>query len=171
VSEMFDLPRWRPAPFLPESDARDGALTFVVAVLCFLACMTALGVIAADRAARGWADQLIGEATVIVRPKGAESPDSAAARAAETLAGVPGVTEARALEREKAYELIKPWLGDVADLEDLPVPRLVAVELDRKTQPTVETLDAALKAQGLDATVDDHSLWIKDITRSAGVAR
>ena len=171
MSEMFDLPRWRPAPFLPESDARDGALIFVVAVLCFLACMTALGVIAADRAARGWADQLVGEATVIVRPKGAESPDSAAARAAETLAGVEGVTEARALEREKAYELIKPWLGDVADLEDLPVPRLVAVELDRKAQPTVATLDAALKAQGLDATVDDHSLWIKDITRSAGVAR
>jgi cell division transport system permease protein len=102
---------------------------------------------------------------------GGEKQRLAIARAAETLAGVPGVTEARALEREKAYELIKPWLGDVADLEDLPVPRLVAVELDRKTQPTVETLDAALKAQGLDATVDDHSLWIKDITRSAGVAR
>lgn len=171
MSEMFDLPRWRPAPFLPEADARDGALIFVVAVLCFLACMTALGVVAADRAAKGWADQLVGEATVIVRPKGNESPDAAAARAAETLAGLPGVTEARALEREKAYDLIKPWLGDVADLEDLPVPRLVAVELDHKAPPTVEVLDGALKAQGLDATVDDHSLWIKDIKRSAGVAR
>jgi cell division transport system permease protein len=171
VSEMFDLPRWRPAPFLPEADARDGALIFVVAVLCFLACMTALGVVAADRAAKGWADQLVGEATVIVRPKGNESPDAAAARAAETLAGLPGVTEARALEREKAYDLIKPWLGDVADLEDLPVPRLVAVELDHKAAPSVEVLDGALKAQGLDATVDDHSLWIKDIKRSAGVAR
>ena len=171
MSEMFDLPRWRPAPFLPEADARDGALIFVVAVLCFLACMTALGVVAADRAAKGWADQLVGEATVIVRPKGAESPDAAAARAAETLAGLPGVTEARALEREKAYDLIKPWLGDVADLEDLPVPRLVAVELDHKAAPSVEVLDGALKAQGLDATVDDHSLWIKDIKRSAGVAR
>jgi len=168
---MFDLPRWRPAPFLPEADARDGALIFVVAVLCFLACMTALGVVAADRAAKGWADQLVGEATVIVRPKGNESPDAAAARAAETLAGLPGVTEARALEREKAYDLIKPWLGDVADLEDLPVPRLVAVELDHKAAPSVEVLDGALKAQGLDATVDDHSLWIKDIKRSAGVAR
>lgn len=171
MSEMFDLARWKPQPFLPEADARDGSLIFVVAVLCFLACMTALAVIAADRAASGWADQLTGEATVIVRPKGSESPDSAAARAAETLAGVPGVTEARALEREKAYDLIKPWLGDVADLEDLPVPRLVAVQLNRKQPPTVAALDAALKAQGLDATVDDHSLWINDIKRSAGVAR
>ncbi|HEY3696615.1 ABC transporter permease [Phenylobacterium sp.] len=171
MSEMFDLPKWKPAPFLPEADARDGSLIFVVAVLCFLACMTALAVIAADRAARGWADQLTGEATVIVRPKGSESPDSAAARAAETLAGIPGVTEARALEREQAYDLIKPWLGDVADLEDLPVPRLVAVELNRKQPPSVLVLDAALKAQGLDATVDDHSLWINDIKRSASVAR
>ena len=60
-------------------------------MLCFLACLTALGVLAADRAARGWSDQLSGEATVIVRARGGETPDAAAARAAEALAGVPGV--------------------------------------------------------------------------------
>ena len=32
----FDVAAWRPAPFLPETDDRDGSLTFVVAVLCFL---------------------------------------------------------------------------------------------------------------------------------------
>lgn len=171
MSELFDIARWRPAPFLPEADARDGSLLFVVSVLCFLACMTGLAVIATDRAARGWADQLTGEATVIVRPKGSESPDTAAARAAEAMASLPGVTEARALEREKAYDLIKPWLGDVADLEDLPVPRLVTVQLDQKKPPTIPSLEAALKAQGLDATVDDHSVWIKDIKHSARIAR
>ncbi|MFA5600375.1 MAG: ABC transporter permease, partial [Phenylobacterium sp.] len=66
MSDFFDPGRWKPAPFLPASDARDGALTFVIAVLCFLACLTALGVIAADRAARGWTDQLRGEATIVV---------------------------------------------------------------------------------------------------------
>jgi cell division transport system permease protein len=171
MSELFDVSRWKPAPFLPEADARDGALLFVVSVLCFLACMTGLAVIATDRAARGWADQLTGEATVIVRPKGSESPDTAAARAAEAMAALPGVTEARALERETAYDLIKPWLGDVADLEDLPVPRLVTVQLDQEKPPTIPSLEAALKAQGLDATVDDHSVWIQDIKHSAQIAR
>jgi cell division transport system permease protein len=171
MSEPFDASRWRPASFLPEEDARDPALLFVVAVLCFLACLTALGVIAGNRAAQGWASQLTGEATVIVRARGGETPDAAAARAAEALAGVPGVTEARALEKEKAYALIKPWLGDVADLDDLPVPRLVAVGLDNKTPATAATLDKALKSQGLDAVVDDHSVWIKDIRRAAGVVR
>ncbi|MBU2361365.1 MAG: ABC transporter permease, partial [Alphaproteobacteria bacterium] len=83
MSEPFDIARWRPAAFLPEEDARDPALLFVVAVLCFLACLTALGVIAGDRAAQGWAGQLTGEATVIVRARGGETPDAAAARAAE----------------------------------------------------------------------------------------
>lgn len=169
MSEPFDPARWRPAPFLPEEDARDPALMFVVAVLCFLACLTGLGVIAGARAAHGWASQLTGEATVIVRARGGETPDAAAARAAEALAGAPGVTEARALEKEKAYALIKPWLGDAADLDDLPVPRLVAVGLDAKRPATAATLEAALKGQGLDAVVDDHSVWIKDIRNAAGV--
>jgi cell division transport system permease protein len=169
MSEPFDPARWRPAPFLPEKEARDGALIFVVAVLCFLACLTAMGVIAANRAAHAWTGQLNGEATVIVRPRGGETPDAAAARAAEALAEAPGVAEARALEPAKAYDLIRPWLGDVSDLEDLPVPRLVAVTLDAKKPADAARLKAALAAQNVDATVDDHSLWIKDIRRAGRV--
>lgn len=171
MSEPFDPQRWRPAPFLPQADARDPALLFVIAVLCFLACLTALSVIAADRAAQGWATQLRGEATVIVRARGGQTPDAAAARAAETLAAVPGVAEARALEKEKAYELIRPWLGDVADLEDLPVPRLVDVDLDARAPATAEAMSKALAAQNLDAVVDDHSVWIEDIRHAAGIVR
>lgn len=171
MSDVFDITRWRPAPYLPQAEARDPALIFVIAVLCFLACLTALGALAGDRGARGWTGQLVGEATVIVRARGGETPDAAAARAAEALAGLPGVTEVRALEREKAYELIRPWLGDIADLDDLPVPRLVAVTLDRKQPATAAALDKALTAQDLDAVVDDHSMWIKDIRRAAGIVR
>jgi cell division transport system permease protein len=172
VSEApFDPAKWKPASFLPEQDARDPALLFVIAVLCFLACLTALAVIAGDRAAHGWAGQLRGEATVIVRARGGETPDAAAARAAEALAGTRGVAEARALEKEKAYALIKPWLGDVSDLEDLPVPRLVTVTLERDKPATAATLRRVLAGQGLDAVVDDHQVWIKDIRRAAGVVR
>ena len=171
MSELFDPTRWKPGPLLPKRDPRDGALVFVVAVLCFLACLTAIGAMAADRGARGWTSQLSDSATVVVRARGAESPDAAAARAAETLAGVPGVAEARALEKEKAEALLEPWLGREALLDDLPIPRLVTVELDPKKPATAAALDSALKAAGVDATVDDHSRWIGDIERSAGIAR
>lgn len=167
----FDASRWRPGPLLPPRDARDGSLVFVTATLCFLACLTAIAALGADRAARGWTRQLSGSATVVVRSAGAQSPDQAAARAAEALAGVAGVTEARAMEKERAVALIEPWIGRDALIEDLPVPRLVTVDLDPKTPPPPEALSAALKTAGVDATVDDHSLWIGDIERAAGVAR
>ena len=93
----------KPAPLLPPEDARDGALVFVVAVLCFLACLSAVAALGANRAANGWRTQLIGSATVIVRPTASETADAAAERAAEALSAIrPGVTEAAVLEKEKA---------------------------------------------------------------------
>lgn len=171
MSEFFQVSRWRPGPLLPPRDARDGALVFVVAVLCFLACLTAFAALAANRAAHGWTAQLSGSATVVVRARVSETPDSAAARAAETLAGVRGVVEAQALPREKAEALLAPWIGAEALVDDLPTPRLVTLELDPKAPPTAAILDRALRAAGIDATVDDHSRWIADIERAANIAR
>ncbi len=165
------LRRWRPAPLLPARDARDGALAFVIAVLCFFACLTALAALAGDRAARGWTAQLRDSATVLVRPSGGESADAAAARAAETLAGVKGVGEVQALGRDKAISLLQPWIGKDALPDDLPIPRLVAVELDKSAPAGAQDLDRALKAQNIDATVDDHSVWIADIVRAGSWAR
>lgn len=163
--------RWRPAPLLPVADARDGALIFVVAVLCFLACMTAVAALGANRAAAGWQAQLVGSATVLVRPKAGETADAAAARAAETVSGVKGVVQASALEAEKAQALLEPWLGREVLLDDLPVPRLVAVELDRKAPASAAAMQRALQAAGVDASVDDHSLWTRDIIRAGEMAR
>ena len=165
------LKGWKPGPLMPRGDARDGGLAFVIAVLCFFACVAALGALAADRAAGGWTAQLQGSATVLVRPEGGETADAAAARAAEALADVKGVSEARALEKDKAAALLQPWLGKEALTDDLPMPRLVTLELDPDHPASVAALDKALKDAGVDATVDDHGLWIKDIVRAGVWAR
>lgn len=171
MSDTFRVERWKPGPLLPPTDARDGSLVFVVAVLCFLACLTALAALAANRAANGWTGQLTGSATVVVRAGPNETPDSAAARAAEALSGVKGVTEARALPREKAEALLEPWIGKDALVEDLPTPRLVTLDLDPKAPAKADALAKALKTANVDAVVDDHSRWIADIERGAGLAR
>jgi cell division transport system permease protein len=163
--------RERPASLLPPQDARDGALVFVVAVLCLLACLAVMAGLAANRAAGGWRAQLGGSATVLVRARGDETADGAAARAAEALAGVKGVAEAAALEPEKAKALLEPWLGKDGVLDDLPIPRLVSVDLDPKAPASLAAMDQALKAAGVEATIDDHSLWLKDVVRAGTLAR
>ena len=159
------LPERRPG-LLPPAAAGEPWLMTVIAVLCFLACLAAVAASAADRAAQGWASRLGAEATVQVRPRVGESGATAAARAAETLAGVDGVEEAAALDREAAEALLRPWLGD-AVLPDLPLPFLVTVRLDPDAPAGAVTLSRALAEAGLDATVDDHSLWRGEVERSA----
>jgi cell division transport system permease protein len=163
--------RRRAAPLLPPGDSQDAALVFVIAVLCFLACLAVVAALGADRAADGWRGQLMGSATVIVRPKGDETADAAAARAAETLSSVKGVAEAAAQEPAKARALLKPWIGDDSLLDDLPIPRLVTVDLDPRAPATADAMSRALAAAGVDASVDDHGLWLKDVIRAGVLAR
>lgn len=154
------------APLLPRRSEGQVWLGAVVAVLCFMACLAAVGAVAADRAAHGWARELRGEATVQVRPRLNESGETAAARAAEALSGAPGVSEAEALGRDAAEDLLRPWLGDTI-LPDLPLPHLVVVRLDPEAPADAAALRRVLAEAGLDASVDDHSLWMADVERAA----
>lgn len=153
---------------LPRDAGGEAWLAGLIAVLCFLACLSAVGAVSADRAAHGWARELRSEATVQVRPRVGETGAEAAARAAQTLAGVEGVSEAEAMDRETAEALLRPWIGD-AVLPDLPIPHLVTVRLDPTAPASAVSLGRALAEAGLDATVDDHSLWRGEVERSAGL--
>ncbi len=155
---------------LPSQDEREVALHYVIGVLCLLACLAALFAVESDRAASGWARDIHSEVTIQVRPTGLETGSIAAAKAAEVLAGVKGVAEARAIEPEKAKELIKPWLGDVI-LDDLPIPNLVEVKLDPKAPARPRAMMEALTNADIDASLDDHSVWLKDIEKSALIIR
>ena len=169
MSLAFDPDRWQPAPLLPRRDGRDLALLFVVAALSFLAGLAAISALAGGRAAEGWRSELTGSATVVVRAAGTDTPDEAAARAAEALASVKGVAEARALDAKAAEALVAPWIGGAALPPDLPVPRLVAVDLDPKRPASAADLQQALAKAGVDGSVDDHSRWSAQIMR-AGAA-
>ncbi len=155
---------------LPTQDERELALHYVIGVLCLLACLAALIVLASDRAADGWSRDIRAEVTIQVRPSGLESGSVAAAKAAEVVAGVKGVAEAVAIEPEKAKALIKPWLGD-AILDDLPIPNLVEVKLDPKLPVRPGVLMTTLANAGIDASLDDHSVWLKDVEQSALTVR
>lgn len=161
----------RPGPLLPPRDGRDGSLMFVIAVLCALACLAVLGAAAADRAIGGWRGELRASATVQVRPKAGETSAEAAARAAEALADVKGVSEARALDRAAAARLLEPWLGKDGVPDDLPIPELVTLDLDPKSPANAPALNAALARAGVEGEVDDHSRWVRDIERTALVVR
>ena len=161
----------KPGPLMPRQSQQDRTLALIIAVLCFLACLCAIAALASDRAASGWRQELGASATVQVRPKAGETPSEAAARAAEALAGTKGVLEAQALDRQAAEKLLEPWLGAGNIPDDLPLPRLVTVDLDRRHPADAAALNQSLSAASVDATVDDHSRWIADVRRTGDITR
>ena len=154
-------------PLLPKEDAREAALFFVVCALCFLAALSGLVARSAYSAADEWTERVTGQITVRVR-----GDDDATKRALAIAKAAPDIVSARALERAESEDLLRPWLGSTVPA-DLPLPHLIAAEASpaaAKAGGTGERLSTALKAANIDATVDDHIVWSKDVKRATDSA-
>ena len=154
-------------PLLPKEDAREAALFFVVCALCFLAALSGLVARSAYSAADEWTDRVTGQITIRVR-----GDDDATARALAIVKAAPDIVSARALERAESEELLRPWLGSAVPA-DLPLPHLIAAEASPSAANTGgagERLSAALKTANIDASVDDHIVWSKDVKRATDSA-
>jgi cell division transport system permease protein len=160
---------------LPPDTGRDRPLFVVAAILVFLACIAALGARGAWQQAQRWTGDLESSLTVQIRPVDGRDTEAAAAEAAGLAAAMPGVAAATAGTREHALALIAPWLGEGNLPDDLPLPLMVEVELERDVARAgsfdLAALQARLDEAGLAATVDDHSRWAAAVRRAAGTAQ
>lgn len=159
----------KPAPLLPADSARDRPLFAVAAILVFLAVLAGLGGAGAWRAAEGWTSQLAEELTVQILPGEGRDADEDTRAAAQAIARLPGVLGVEARDRSQSEELLEPWLGSVSLPDDLPVPRLVAVQVDPADPPAPGAIEALLEGEGYEVIVDDHERW-EDAVRQASDA-
>jgi cell division transport system permease protein len=76
------------------------------------------------------------------------------------------------LTADDSAKLLEPWLGETTALSALPIPRLIAVEIDRSNPPDIGVIKDALTQNFEGVTLDDHRRWqaeIKALTRSAAL--
>lgn len=164
-------PPGRSAALLPPDTGRDRPLFVVAAILVFLACIAALGARGAWLSAQQWTSDVETTLTIQIRPVEDRDVQADAERAAVLTGHIPGVIEAIARDRAYAEALIAPWIGSGNLPDDLPLPLLVEVELEPGAPPVRDAIQAALDAEGLAASVDDHSRWARAVRRAAGAAQ
>jgi cell division transport system permease protein len=158
------------APIVPAGSVTGRSLTLVITIMCFLASLTAGAVYMMNQSADDWLRGMASEVTVQIEVKEGTDADKVVAEVAAFLSRQRGIARARALSVADMHELLEPWLGQSEALRALPVPRLIAVELDRASAPDFDTLRRELKNSfGEGVAVDDHRRWqqqIRTITRS-----
>ncbi len=169
---------WRPSrrtsdagqsPVVPPSSIASTALMTVVAIMSFLASVTVGAVTLVRDAAEDWQLDVLREVTIQIIP--AEGVDVAAAtiQAADIARNTVGVTSVRVLSDAENAQLLEPWLGAGLEMGDLPIPKLIVVEVDDPTAVDLDALTERLHAiEGV--SLDDHRRWTARLQSMANMA-
>ncbi len=158
------------APIVQAGSVTGKSLTLVIAIMCFLACLTAGAVYLMNQSASAWLRDIANEVTVQIEPSEKEEDTERMVQDIKAFVEFqPGILGVRVLSREDSTALLEPWLGKNSELSALPIPRMIAVELDRSAPPDFTALQQTLNKRFPKATFDDHRQWqnqIRTITRS-----
>ena len=157
------------APVVPPGSVTGRSLTLVIAIMCFLACLTAGAVWMIKESSDAWLSDIASEVTVQVTPPESGDVEQAVADVVAFLQKQPGISNVNPLSLDQSAALLQPWLGSTEALKSLPVPRLIAVEVDRTNPPDLARISASLEKDFKGASLDDHRRWqqqIRAVTRS-----
>jgi cell division transport system permease protein len=144
---------------IPRDSVTSRALLVVIAIMTFMAALIVGSVGLVREAATYWRTDIVREVTIQVRPVAGRDLAAEIGKAVEAARNTPGIADARSLTAEETARLLEPWLGSGVELRALPVPRLVSVRLDGKSEPDLARLRRTLAAEVPGASLDDHRTW------------
>jgi cell division transport system permease protein len=157
----------RDQPLVPVDSVAGRALVVVIAILTFLAALSAGAALLAARASEQWRGAVANEMTIQVRPDPRRNIEQDIARAVELARAVPSVAEARPMPRAESDKLLEPWLGAGLDLVELPIPRLIVLRLSSSSANDLVAFSQTLRREVPSATLDDHRLWVRRLSTMA----
>ena len=141
-------------------------LPWLIAFMVFLSILAVAGMVALNAAASRWDAGVRGTLTIQIVPTDDVARDEV--RLNEVLivlATAPEVERYDTLDEIRLARLLEPWLGANAESGDLPLPRLIDVELKQASEFTAKDLSIRLNKRVAGVIVDDHRIWLNRLVR------
>jgi cell division transport system permease protein len=152
-------PRGNETSLLAAGSIAGRSLVIVVAIMTFLASLTAGTVELVASASSNWRADIGRESTIQIRPRQGRNIETDVERAIILSKSYPGIESVRVYTKAESERLLEPWLGTGLDIGELPVPRLI--ELKVRGTPDFSNLRKQLASEVPSASFDDHRLWIQ----------
>ena len=156
-----------PRKLIPAESIAGRALVTVIAIMTFLAALTAGSATLIFNASQEWTSLVSSEMTIQIKPAIGRDLDKDSARAVKIAEAHPGIASVKPMSAKESARLLEPWLGAGLDLKELPIPRLIVI---RQTDSGADLVALAktLRKDVPNAVLDNHRLWVE---RLASVSR
>ncbi|MGD0634086.1 MAG: ABC transporter permease [Beijerinckiaceae bacterium] len=154
-------------PLVPAASIAGRALVTVVAIMTFLAALTAGMAILISDASSDWQSDVSREMTIQIRPTPGRDIDADTLALTALARNTAGIAAAEPYSKAESEKLLQPWLGTGLDLSDLPVPRLIVVKLGDVKALDVSSLRKSVEDAVPGASLDDHRLWLARLASMA----
>ncbi|MDP7342010.1 MAG: cell division protein [Alphaproteobacteria bacterium] len=141
-------------------DAPSRFLPWIFALMVYLAVLALTGVLILHAAVERWQRGEVDTLTVQIMPLENDSEEARMAKLRELLGDVEGVSGFRTVAQTETIYLIERWLGAGNVPADLPLPRLIDVDIAPGYGLDAETLALRLQASLAGVTVDDAKQWL-----------
>ena len=154
----------RQTALVPETSISGRALVIVIAIMTFLASITAGTVDLVATASAGWSNDVTREMTIQVTPRAGRDLDADVERAAAIARESRLISNVRVYSKAESERLIEPWLGSALPFDQMPIPRLIvlsgASEMGGASRKAgLGELKTKLAAAVPTALIDDHQQW------------
>ena len=137
----------REAPILPDHQAEERPLFFIMAILSFLTALTLLFGLMGYRLSQSWQQDLSGSMTVQVFESGEQTASMATDMAVTVIDDIAPRGRAIRLSESDTRELLRPWIGEFDLPEDLPMPGLI--RMDSVDTDTLASIRQELEQAGI----------------------
>ena len=150
-----------------EMDDSGRFLPWLIAFMVYLAALSIAGLFVLNGLTKELGAGVTNTITIQIPATGIELQDSIRQEGViRELNRTAGVISSNLVSGAQVTELLRPWLGDAAGSDQLPLPQVIDVEIDRSTGITAAELRTKLK-EGIPAiVVDDHGEWLTSLVNA-----
>ena len=149
-----------------DKDEHSRFLPWLIAFMVFLSILAVAGMLVLNATASRWDKGVRGTLTVQVVPSEDAARDEARLNEVLTiLATTPEIARYDAMDESRLIRLLEPWVGTAARSGELPLPRLIDVELKPATDLTAAELGRRLSERVKGVSIDDHRVWLDQLVR------
>lgn len=141
-------------------------LPWLIAFMVFLSVLAVAGMLVLNATASKWDRGVRGTMTVQVIPSDDAAKDEERLNAVLTiLATSPEIQRYDSMDDSRLIRLLEPWVGAAASSGELPLPRLIDVELKPTASLSAAQLAERVAEKVSGVSIDDHRVWLDHLVR------